>query len=795
MRRAVFLVFMLLSITPACSDTVADDADEPSEGWTMPGTCGDGVAAGDEVCDSSDLAQMTCEDFGFPRGELRCKDNCAGYLVEGCAGVPSWTSTEPSPCGQCAADEICTEGACVSRASSGSLEQGSYTADVKVVTVRGRVTMDGQPLTGMAQRLGALTFRGEESHYRSAYAELDSDGAYETRIWAGEYRVYWYRRDTDGELPTGGKMLESSFRVDAPSRLDLDLPRPVRFSGRLLLDGEPRPVDGPLRFIPTRVLDWDERSMLEAELPMGAYTEPEFSVLLFPGTYDGTFVSYNMIGARPPLFENLRIHQDTERDFNYPLFDVRGDLELPEPLRGQGITDVVVYAVSSNGNLLSHGEYAAVDEAGQFEVELPPGRYAIDYRVHNDEFTYEPPYQFIEVSADTQVDAPGPLELVPIAGRVSPMPQPQGDDEVGPRLVFVRDDERIVRTAPLDDDDRFATDIPAGRYTVYAYPDRDSAYDRYPNASNHVRRVTVDTVTVDGPTQLDLRVPPPPEAVEPVRVHGVITRLGEPLMEVSPESPGSVPKCDRGELVFECVEEESCYTPPSTTRIPAEGPAWWDADLLPGVAYRVVFQPTHPNSNSSEPCSHPPDLPFYRYVLHPRLVVDGEMRHDLDIKLARIQTSLTAHGEAPPQPADYGIDADWSTGAGIVDSQTGVLPASETGRTVVPGHYRLRPIFSPLGHGEEAPPRPVIIGDDGHYTIDIPLHHARFTLTNDGAAFDADEPIGTIYTQTPRRRYHNEVDGDGNAHVWWVGDAVSFGFAGSRESGLPRGDTRLESSR
>jgi cysteine-rich repeat protein len=49
-------------------------------------TCGDGVRAGVEVCDGSDLAGSTCAAEGWLEGELACRADCAGLDASGCAG-------------------------------------------------------------------------------------------------------------------------------------------------------------------------------------------------------------------------------------------------------------------------------------------------------------------------------------------------------------------------------------------------------------------------------------------------------------------------------------------------------------------------------------------------------------------------------------------------------------------------------------------------------------------------------------------------------------------------------------
>lgn len=54
-----------------------------------PLTCGDGIVQDGEVCDSAALAGETCEGLGFGAGTLLCADDCLSYNAAECGAGPS----------------------------------------------------------------------------------------------------------------------------------------------------------------------------------------------------------------------------------------------------------------------------------------------------------------------------------------------------------------------------------------------------------------------------------------------------------------------------------------------------------------------------------------------------------------------------------------------------------------------------------------------------------------------------------------------------------------------------------
>ena len=51
-------------------------------------TCGDGLLDNGEVCDSSNLNGATCHHFGFDAGDLACNTTCTDFVTSACAYAP-----------------------------------------------------------------------------------------------------------------------------------------------------------------------------------------------------------------------------------------------------------------------------------------------------------------------------------------------------------------------------------------------------------------------------------------------------------------------------------------------------------------------------------------------------------------------------------------------------------------------------------------------------------------------------------------------------------------------------------
>ena len=47
--------------------------------------CGNNLIEWDEVCDSDELNEYTCEDLGYSSGELACSTGCTSFDTTGCS--------------------------------------------------------------------------------------------------------------------------------------------------------------------------------------------------------------------------------------------------------------------------------------------------------------------------------------------------------------------------------------------------------------------------------------------------------------------------------------------------------------------------------------------------------------------------------------------------------------------------------------------------------------------------------------------------------------------------------------
>ncbi|HEY3356974.1 MAG TPA: hypothetical protein VGQ83_27235, partial [Polyangia bacterium] len=110
-------------------------------GCTRAAACGDGVAAGDEVCDGADLRGEDCVSRGFPGGTLACGPACAAFDTSACTGAPAiWTcpaeyfgAGDGCDCGCGAVDPDCadaTVASCQFCTAAGSCATGDCPANI-----------------------------------------------------------------------------------------------------------------------------------------------------------------------------------------------------------------------------------------------------------------------------------------------------------------------------------------------------------------------------------------------------------------------------------------------------------------------------------------------------------------------------------------------------------------------------------------------------------------------------------------------------------------------------------------
>jgi hypothetical protein len=60
-----------------------NEASSGSSGGITP-VCGNDMMEGTEMCDGTDVGELSCADEGFTHGEIICTDDCLGYSTDGC---------------------------------------------------------------------------------------------------------------------------------------------------------------------------------------------------------------------------------------------------------------------------------------------------------------------------------------------------------------------------------------------------------------------------------------------------------------------------------------------------------------------------------------------------------------------------------------------------------------------------------------------------------------------------------------------------------------------------------------
>ncbi len=99
--------------TGSCNTGSCPGNIDPNENWLClpPAVCGDGTISGAEVCEPTDLAGQTCDDFlGFTGTGLACAANCLSFDTSGC-----------TPTGECLVSPIDDDlGSAVGEVSTGT---------------------------------------------------------------------------------------------------------------------------------------------------------------------------------------------------------------------------------------------------------------------------------------------------------------------------------------------------------------------------------------------------------------------------------------------------------------------------------------------------------------------------------------------------------------------------------------------------------------------------------------------------------------------------------------------------
>lgn len=259
------------------------------------------------------------------------------------------------------------------------------------------------------------------------------------------------------------------------------------------------------------------------------------------------------------------------------------------------------------------------------------------------------------------------------------------------------------------------------------------------------------------------------EPVQTVSLRGEVVRRGERIPDndqtrtISDSSTGQTREevISRGTLQFRCVDD--CLGSASWS-LGGTGAAVYDVELATGV-YQVSLR-TPAGSDWNLPT--PQDvLPSPGYVLHPALEVSESGRRDFDIRLDRLELSMTEDGQTLSELRGWSQSArDRGTRGSAGISRH---PVSQFGAS-----YPFRP--HQRGLGERGEVQEVFFAYPGHYTLgvnvggtrvkraleidgpreldlDISLAHLDGNLRWNGGSWQSQRRNGHIAFVTPR--------------VWW----------------------------
>ncbi len=433
------------------------------------------------------------DDFGGDRGALAFVQRGRDGVELGVARIPvldRYTLTltpgrydvryEPSGC---AADGVMPCVPAVLQRNVALTEDGVLDVDVPVVTVTGRVTVDGIPMPPEDGERGALRFEHDDGAGVTGPFGSSGTASYAMRVVPDVYAVYFEANPALcadlQEVPTvpcTSGLVHERVRVDANGGLDIDL-TPHTVTGQLLVDGAPMQdllaERGSILFSRR---DGDGA----ASFSFGTRGAARYALRVLPGRYDVTFVASatlcDQIEAPPvpcistELQRNVLVDRDGGLDLEVATIEVRGQVTrdgatLPRSDTERGrlrFTDASADPEQASAALAPS---LGTNGRGEYAITLVPGRYVV---------AFEAPYDTCRednavpcVSADLRtvaLDADGVLDLdlptVSVIGELTldGATMPDADSDRG-ALVIAR------RTSDDEDEEKAAEGSTAGGST------------------------------------------------------------------------------------------------------------------------------------------------------------------------------------------------------------------------------------------------------------------------------------------------------------------------------------------
>lgn len=792
LKYKLIALLVLAVLSTSCEDSSADGWFSGVEG------CGNGSIGVFEVCDRQALAGMSCQDFGYPAGQLRCNSDCRGYLVGACEGIPTWA--EVPPCAECEEGEVCQDDVCVAEPPRGDFntqQQQSY--DIRTATVSGIVSRDrsADPDSGVSER---VVFHNVDNGQEFS-ATVGPYGRYNVQMYADyTYRVFWARSETaEPEAPEAPHYFPqlprksraylnlAPFTVDVTQdrRVDLEVPRPVELSGTLRVVGSDKRASGVLELSSVDeepVSDVEHLpSSFSAAVPIDTADDADFSMRVYPGTYRLAFrPGYEGELSDYEFAEHVLVEADTVKNLEIPMATLRGYLDVPDLLRIR----VSAGLYSTTGN----GQYD-LGRVGSFDIEVPHGTYSFQVRfLTNGWGSHLLEYQReIIVDGDTRVELRPNSDYIEVTGTVSGLGGLELSDRSNIRFASRTDRFRSHYTEVQPEDGTFTIRILPGDYFVYLYPPYD--YDL-----KYSPEILVGNVTVEEGKHLELETRPSHESV---RLEGELTENGRPIPEILEEPPSESHTFVRGYVDFICIDEPPCQNH-YRVAIPARGPARYEADVLPGVTYRVelvveeFIRDTGPRTADSWNVS---PLILGRHVLQPELVVERGHRRDFDIKTVSKEARITANGQL--LPANIETNLRWERGLVSTGGRKQAVELPTRGPAIYedefyPGYHQ-QELSLPFDYWSNSLWSNHFIDTSyaGTHEFSLPLRKSRVRLTHNGVSIQSDADVGDVFFETPWGTTKATVNGSGVADIWWFGEDPTVTFRASEDSPFPPHRARL----
>jgi len=599
--RTLILTLSLAAV--ACGPNPGNPEDGGSGAGTG-GSAGGGAGGGTGGCGPTvDFTKdpLNCGVCGnvctFPNATASCKAGvCA---VKGC--LEGFRNLDGDPANGC-------ELACSPMALTTS---GNLDFNLNVIQLSGRVTMGGQTLPPAAPR-GVLRFDLSGSKSISIALPASGEATYATKLFAGQYRVYFEKDGREQLLKSGAFSTTGAIDFDvSASSADggtvIVNPTPINLNGTvtgnsLALSPGPR---GSVRFIPK------DGATVSATLPVaGAAT---YAVTLMPGLYDIVLDGPTPCTASAVLpcrrivkHKAMMLRTSGNLDLDVPILKLSGAVTVNGQAMAGGAGErgglrLVDPIAHEDGPRLSLGTTGPA----QWSTLLYPGTYEVQLERTNCSVVGPLPCQTRAVKKAVVLNASGVLDVdvkvLELSGQVTVNGQlatPSMNGSNRGKLSFLAKDEGgpsvdLGTTGAA----AYQLKLYAGVYDLVLENTLDCPASAFPCGEKTLKPLTLNA---SGVLDVDVAV---------VRVSGDVTVNGAAMTS----APGA-----RGTLTLEGTQAIS------TVKLGSSGPALWAATLHPGV-YMVELE-------NSETCATGP-LPCQTRVLETArsFTADGSLSWDVPV--------------------------------------------------------------------------------------------------------------------------------------------------------------------